>query len=277
LASLYKLCDSEYIYPKKRIDDNWEKVLLNQFHDVLPGSAIGMVYDDAEKLYAEVRKDVESLLEEAFGALFHKSLPVSQESPLRVSDTSGNLVGFNTTFFPRRDIVKVPLCNGASHLKTDVIQRSINSDVGYVLMDCLDGGSLAVPSGSFAGCMPPFVQSNGADHFVLGNSSVQLTISKGRITSLLDVQLKRELISDGRSGGLVIFQDRPNYWDAWDVEIHHLETAQPLDFSNITVNAQGPLRASVEAEVKYGKSTIRVTVSYIQLFSLPGFSDVSNI
>lgn len=63
---------------------------------------------------------------------------------------------------------------------------------------------------------------------------MQLTISKGRITSLLDVKLgyvasvdclinvgtncfSRELISEGSTGGLVIFEDRPNYWDAWGV------------------------------------------------------------
>lgn len=45
-----------------------------------------------------------------------------------------------------------------------------------------------------------------------------------------------------------------------DVEIHHLETVQPLEFSNISVLSQGPLRASVKAEVKYGQSTIAVTV-----------------
>jgi hypothetical protein len=90
----------------------------------------------------------------------------------------------------------------------------------------------------------------------------------------------RELIPEGTTGGLVIFQDRPNYWDAWgsytanvypvlltdlsqDVEIHHLETAKPLEFSNICVVSQGPLRASVRAEVRYGQSTVSVTVSFV--------------
>lgn len=39
-----------YIYPKDQLDRLWKGVLLNQFHDVLPGSAIGMVYEDAEKV-----------------------------------------------------------------------------------------------------------------------------------------------------------------------------------------------------------------------------------
>ena len=48
-----------------------------------------------------------------------------------------------------------------------------------------------------------------------------------------------------------------------DVEIHHLETAKPLEFSNISVVSQGPLRASVKAEVRYGQSTVSVTVSLL--------------
>jgi hypothetical protein len=94
--------------------------------------------------------------------------------------------------------------------------------------------------------------------------------------------LRRELIPHGETGGLIIFEDHPNYWDAWgaslvtwgspvlyysltasDVEIHHLEKCQPLKFENIQVVASGPARGVVEAEAKYGSSTIRVTVSAI--------------
>lgn len=89
----------------------------------------------------------------------------------------------------------------------------------------------------------------------------------------------RELLEAGKTGGLVIFEDRPNYWDAWgmslvpvghagiyddfviDVEVHHLEKATPLKFTNISVVAGGPLRASLRSVVKYGKSTITTTVS----------------
>jgi len=51
-----------------------------------------------------------------------------------------------------------------------------------------------------------------------------------------------------------------------DVEIHHLETAQPLKFSKVSVSAPGPLRASVDAEVKYGNSTINLTVSRVAFY-----------
>lgn len=79
----------------------------------------------------------------------------------------------------------------------------------------------------------------------------------------------------------MIFDDTPNFWDAWgrsfrlfgrpvwlkvpgsDVEIHHLETRQPLRFGKVSVLEEGPLRAAVSAELKYGQSTINVVVRSI--------------
>ena len=48
-----------------------------------------------------------------------------------------------------------------------------------------------------------------------------------------------------------------------DVEIHHLETRQPLKFGKISVLEEGPLRAAVLAELKYGQSSINVVVRSI--------------
>ncbi|KAJ3842876.1 glycosyl hydrolases family 38 N-terminal domain-containing protein [Lentinula raphanica] len=255
LASIVK--SAEYAYPKSQIDECWEKVLLNQFHDVLPGSAIGMVYEDAEKLYAEVQRDGKALMEEAFQVLFPNSIPLTTDTKLRPNTALNQIIGYNTTFLDRRDIVKIPLAGASAGLKTAVAQVDANSKLGYAIMDngvldALVGDNLDLHVSAY---------TNGSDHFVLRNSSVQLTISKGRITSLIDVQLHRELIADGATGGLVIFEDRPNYWDAWDVEIHHLETPTPLEFINVSVVAHGPLRASVQAQVKYGQSTINVLIS----------------
>jgi hypothetical protein len=54
---------------------------------------------------------------------------------------------------------------------------------------------------------------------------------------------------------------------ATDVEVHHLEKRKELEFSKISVVSEGPLRAAVATEVKYGKSTIKVNVSAVPLVS----------
>ena len=53
-----------------------------------------------------------------------------------------------------------------------------------------------------------------------------------------------------------------------DVEIHHLEKPTPLKFSGVRIIAEGPFRASVQTQVKYGQSTINVTVR-IKYFVFP--------
>ncbi|KAH9965647.1 glycosyl hydrolases family 38 N-terminal domain-containing protein [Russula compacta] len=248
----------EYKYPKETLDDSWEKVLLNQF---LPGSAIGMVYKDAEKLYGEVRADAEVLIDNALRVLYPGSLPFS--SAASAPPPSGPLTIFahNTTFFARRDIVRVPLGKGWID-SASVLQTTGDGKEGYVVLEGGAGGGLVIPSQISAKDLGDVtVNSASGDSFVLGNRAVQLTVAGGRITSVFDVRLKRELIPQGQTGGLTIFEDHPNYWDAWDVEVHHLEKAQQLKFANVKVVDPGPLHAAVETEVTYGKSTIKVTVT----------------
>ena len=56
-------------YPYDVLERSWHTVLLNQFHDILPGSSIGWVYRDAEASYAQVSDDLESVIEEASAAV----------------------------------------------------------------------------------------------------------------------------------------------------------------------------------------------------------------
>ena len=64
----YKLRDAEILSVlrgednKKTITDAYKKLLINQFHDILPGSHIHPVYEDAMKDYAEIEKTVDSLI-----------------------------------------------------------------------------------------------------------------------------------------------------------------------------------------------------------------------
>ncbi|TXR55509.1 alpha-mannosidase [Quadrisphaera setariae] len=56
-------------YPLERLREAWRTVLLNQFHDILPGSSIGWVHDQAEAEHARVAADLEALIAEALTAL----------------------------------------------------------------------------------------------------------------------------------------------------------------------------------------------------------------
>lgn len=45
-------------YPHTVFEKAWKKILLNHFHDIIPGSSIHEVYEDSDKDYAEVRTNV---------------------------------------------------------------------------------------------------------------------------------------------------------------------------------------------------------------------------
>ena len=172
-----------------------------------------MVYDDCEVIYAEIKRDGEALLEEALSVLLPHSVPLNSATRSKSLAGSCKIVAYNTTFFPRWEIIKVPLTKAGSLLKSQILQASDDGREGYAIMHCAKGAGLGelksasnalhahikpVSSKSLASFIPWFqdstyfwtVYTNGSDHFVLRNASVQLTISKGRITSLLDVKLR---------------------------------------------------------------------------------------
>ncbi|REF35059.1 alpha-mannosidase [Thermasporomyces composti] len=56
-------------YPYDDLDRIWKAVLLNQFHDILPGSSIRWVHREAEETYARLAKELEAIIERAQRAL----------------------------------------------------------------------------------------------------------------------------------------------------------------------------------------------------------------
>ncbi len=104
-----------------------------------------MVYEDAEKLYAEVRVDTETLVDKALAVLYPGSLPLSSAAP---ASTSGPLAVFahNTTPFARRDVVRVPLGEKGISSGNVLLQKTSDGKEGYVVLESGAGGGLSLPS-----------------------------------------------------------------------------------------------------------------------------------
>ena len=56
-------------YPKAVIDNVWKTVMLNQFHDILPGSSIEEVYKDSWEQYESAIKEITGVIENAIEVL----------------------------------------------------------------------------------------------------------------------------------------------------------------------------------------------------------------
>jgi alpha-mannosidase len=118
----------------------------------------GLVYEDAEVLYAEVKHDGELLVEEAFSVLIPKSVPLTPATTSKSLSGSCKIIAYNTTFFPRWDIIKVPLAKAGSSLKSQILQASDDCREGYAIMHCAKGaglGELKSPSNALHADIKP--------------------------------------------------------------------------------------------------------------------------
>ena len=114
---------------------------------------------------------------------------------------------------------------------------------------------------------PVTVQEISAGVFRLENSQVSATVEGGCITSLYDRTAKREILS-GKANKFVIFDDKPIYWQAWDVEVYHLETRQELVASTTSILEDNPYRVSVVTEIKISDvSSIRTIITLSAAFN----------
>lgn len=238
LATLHG-SDKGYQYPKEQIDEMWEGVLLCQFHDCLPGSSIEMCYDDSDKLYAEIFKTGDKLRKDALAAL-------GVTSPAGSKD----LVALNTLPWSRSEVVKIPEALASSSGSKYALAHGSTGVVSCQPLDFKTTAAVTVTE------IEPGV-------FRLDNGKLKVDVQDGVITSLFDVEAQREVVAKGgKAGQLVIFDDKPLYWQAWDVEVFHLESRKELPRGKTVIGEKDQHRASLVTKTRISdKSWVKTTIS----------------
>ena len=152
-----------------------------------------MVYDDCEVLYAEIKRDAEALLEEALSILLPNSVPLNPATRSKSLAGSCKVVAYNTTFFPRWEIIKVPLTKAGSSLKSQILQTSDDGREGYAVMHCAKGaglGELKTPSNALHARIKPV--SSKAPSFIRSSkfkSAFEQYIPTALIISCSEIQV----------------------------------------------------------------------------------------
>jgi alpha-mannosidase len=213
-------------YPSAELEKLWKLVLLNQFHDILPGSSIGEVYRDSSQDYTYVAEHAGQLRSEALAALSPE--PGAQQTVLV----------FNTLSFARTEVAELPRGSQGTQISADGSALGIVSapSLGYAIQaagDAAEAVTLTEQAGQYA----------------LENAALRAVFTPaGELLSLLHRSSGRESIAPGEAGNrFVLYEDDPNNWDAWDVDAFHLEKPLPLAGArSVRVLERGPLRASLE-------------------------------
>lgn len=251
------------LYPTEEYLRIWKLMLLNQFHDILPGSCIKEAADDALTSYKEILKSTAQIFNDSCSKV------ISQlNSGKDKCVTKPVLV--NTLSWPRSEVVTIPKelwerlsAKEQSSLKTQISQEGEN-----LLLVSVSSTSIsnAVETTSvFHPVSVSFDKTQGS--FTLENALIRVELVRGGLVrSLVHKASGREAISPGYSGNqFILFDDVPLFWDAWDVMPYYLETRKlllPTSSEEFKIMEEGPLRVSVEFSIRISeRSSLRQTVS----------------
>ncbi|OGF49611.1 MAG: hypothetical protein A2231_05120 [Candidatus Firestonebacteria bacterium RIFOXYA2_FULL_40_8] len=226
-------------YPAAELDRLWKLVLLNQFHDIIPGSSIPWVYKDSTKQYEDVKKSGEKIAADGLKALCKKIDTTGAGKPVVI---------FNSLSWSRSGLVLLPKTKAGlkdnfentvltQNIKDGVLARVNASSMGYSVYYSGKTEGKRIETSDLK------VSKNR-----LENSLLLVKFGKdGQISSIYDKETGRESV---KTGGLAnrfkVYDEDKGGGDAWDTHIYHEEQkyASPSLIKTEGVE-EGPLRASI--------------------------------
>ena len=223
-------------YPREALLGAWKTLLVNQFHDILPGSSIARVNDQAISELSGLLVDAEALRDEAF------------------SGGDGTFAVANSLSWARSGTMTFPANGpvprgGTMQAYEDASGAARVAVAGLVLPPM--GVAPVETGGGVASGESAFTVS---DDFVETPFARVAFDSAGRIVSFWDKGAEREIVSVGGGlNSLEIGEDVPALWDNWDVDRDQSVKLAPLPRPTTReVVADGPLQLRIRSVIPFG-------------------------
>ncbi|MFB0844234.1 alpha-mannosidase [Paenibacillus oleatilyticus] len=267
--SLAMLLNGEHAYPVETLRKSWIITLRNQFHDIIPGSSIGEVYEDSREEYAEAEQLAVAALEQGTRAIAGDR---GQDGAV-----ANEVVGYrviNPLGWERSALVEIPLVA----LPASAGQLAWSLPSGEALESQLvrgaDGQPVSmlvhtpnVPALGYTTIVGKSTNSTPAASSDVGSIGDRLLETpfyrielngSGQIVSLYDKQNAREVLKPGEAANVLqVFEDKPMAHDAWDIDIYYQEKSWNVEeLTEAVVEEQGPLRAVLKLVWRYHRSVI---------------------
>ncbi|HZO87934.1 MAG TPA: alpha-mannosidase [Chthonomonadaceae bacterium] len=270
-------------YPLDELDRAWKTTLLNQFHDILPGSSVNEVYRDSAQDYAEIARAASEIIAGATQSLADQIGTLSMRRPL--------LVISNLSYFAN-EAIEVPLREGeepAAAVGPDgtAMPVQVNEAEGgrtaLFVAKNLPLHGYAVWDLSATSVPPQDIEDTvtvSETHLENGAVRVEFEARTGLITRILDKDSEREVLSEtyarDQNGNPVgepvvsacanqfqLFEDKPLFWDAWDIDVYAFEKHRIVtELDSVEVIENGPVRGAIRfaRTLPGGRSRITQTV-----------------
>lgn len=180
-------------YPEAEIRGNMETILLNQFHDILPGSSIKEVYDVTDREYAKIIGDGERLLENGLSHIKNNL------------NTKGGIFVYNPAPFAVSDFVVV---NGVEYYAENIPAR------GWKVIGKDNSKEATI------------VTAN-----IIENDILKVCFDANyNIASIYDKENDREVIYQGTvANRFTVYEDYPREYDAWEITDYYKQKFWHID------------------------------------------------
>ena len=251
------LAGNQHRYPQQELLQTWRAFLTTQFHDIIPGSSIPEVYDDAQTTYSQVFNVAHKLASDA-----------RQTVAGRVSAPAGAMLVFNSLSWSRTDVVRMTLARNDDkfHIVDEhdeiVPMQILGLEKNQV--SCLFLAK-EVPSLGYAAYR--IVAGRKKAAWPINQTSVQTVITPfykikwneyGQLERLYDREQEREVFGKSELGNVLeTYLDYPNEWEAWDLDDDYRE--RPLSVfqtESVKVTASGPICTILRVALKGKESRI---------------------
>lgn len=218
---------------KPNLTEAWKLLCLNQFHDIVTGTSIGAVYNDAKRDFHAIFGAVEDA-----AAVAAKAWSGAEPMVLNTAPTTGLRV------------VESPLAGDAPGQETATGTLHWMPDLPAYSATPL----------SMARLPERAVQIKHRDGFVVMNNGLLRieVLPNGQLASVVDLITGREVLAPGTLGNqLQVFEDRPICWDAWDIDPHIEDRQEIIDTATeVDIVESGPIRAAVRVVHRWRRSTV---------------------
>ena len=231
-------------YPAEDLDRMWKTLLLNQFHDILPGSSIGPVYVMANGMHAELQAEAEKGIHRALNTL--------------VREDGDALTLFNPLGVERTELIPLPdaFRNGAQTGEGTVLPLRD----GQVLITLMPFQAQTLRPATALSDTDPVHAREEKECFVLESPRVRALVDRN--AQVLSMTVDGREIADSAMNVFTMYQDIPRVFDAWDVDSNYRDMPrQFLQVTDIHVGTSQGLSASLVWEGTIGHSRICQTIS----------------
>ena len=241
-------------YPKQKLEDAWKKLLLNQFHDVITGTSIADVYNDAQRDYQDIRTICADVIGNCIQGL---SLPAKK------SKSEFHFTLFNSLGWQRNDYVEIFVKSKEKYFS---VEDSDGKPVPHQFVERTKSGQTLL---CFVENIPAFGfkhllvranknKSESVEPWTAASNKLETPFyrlrldSKGAFKSIYAKQLRRELFQKGGTGNhFATFRDVPKQWEAWNIDAEYEKHRIDLwKLKQYKIIEQGPLRAAIRLELK---------------------------